>query len=81
MGDASSGRHTGMLWETSSDWGVIIAHVALLAFVLFHLLIHQVLIKTFCIRHQLLPESSFHQLPGNVHNTYEVLVQNTSNDT
>ena len=31
---------------------------------------HQVWIKTFCIRHQLLSEFSFHQLPENFHNNY-----------
>ena len=39
--------------------------------ILFHLLVslmHQVYITTFCIRHQLLPEFSFHQLPENFHN-------------
>ena len=42
--------------------------------ILFHLLVslmHQVYIKIFCIRHQLLPEFSFHQLPKNFHNSYE----------
>ena len=33
MGDASRGRYVGMLWETSSDLGVTIAHVTLLIFV------------------------------------------------
>ena len=59
MGDASRGGYTGTLWETSSD------------LVLFHLLVslmHQVYIKIFCMRHQLLPEFSFHQLPENSHN-------------
>ena len=40
--------------------------------ILFHLLVslmHQVYIKIFCIRHQLLPEFSFHQNPENFHNS------------
>ena len=73
MGDASRGRYTGRLWETSSDLGETIAHVTLLIYVciLFHLLVslmHQVYIKTFCMRHQLLPEFSFHQPPENFQN-------------
>ena len=40
--------------------------------ILFHLLVslmHQVYINIFCIRHQLLPEFSFHQLPENFHSS------------
>ena len=33
MGETSRERYTGMLWETSSDLGVNIAHVTLVAFV------------------------------------------------
>ena len=35
---------------------------------------HQVYIKTFCIRHQLLPEFSFHQLPENFHDKHYVML-------
>ena len=61
------------LLETSSELGVTVAHVTLLAFcILFHLvsLMHQVHINTFGIRHLLLPEFFFHQLPENFHHMY-----------
>ena len=69
MCDATEGRYMGMLWETS--WGLRLGgdncscNSVGVCF-LFHLLVslmHQVYIKTFCIRHQLLPEFFFHQLP------------------
>ena len=70
MVDASRGRYMGMLWETSSDLGGDnYSCYSVSVCILFDLLVslmHQVYIKIFCIRHQLLPEFSFHQLPENL---------------
>ena len=72
MGDASRERYKEMLWETSSDLGGDNCSCSSVSVcILFHLLVslmHQVYIKIFCIRHQLLPEFSFHQLPEIFHN-------------
>ena len=45
MGDASRGRYTGMLWETTSDFGETVAHVTL---ILNGLTFHWSLLRYLC---------------------------------
>ena len=66
MGDASRGRNMENACERhleTWEWQLLL----LLCWCLVSLM-HQVYIKIFYIRYQLLPEFFFHQLPENVHN-------------